>query len=379
MVLQYDDEAVVLAARGTFPGVIGKHCVARPASVRTPSEIAAELLRYLENQFSLGELYFSQDLAPISDGWETYVYHFQLQCAKPLPSEWRGPLTLRLFDGEGGRARSQHAFRVQSLMKRLDYPVPTTLCFEPKTTVLGGPFIIMRQICGPTYLQALLDHPLSMGAIARQMAALQRRLHRLPTEGFPVKRRSFLNRSLREIHDMISQLSLTGLSQGRAWLRANRPPEPDVPALLHLDFHPINLIQRGDGTTVVLDWDTADVGDPHADFGTSAMLIHCAPVEGSTMWEQLAINSGHRLFGRVYLRACRALAKLDDRKLIFYQALAAMHRLCCSWRLISDGPQIRGAKPSLDRQLSPIYLRALCRFFGQMTGVHTDLADHRET
>src|SRR5215471_13027654 len=53
---------------GAFPEIIGSHCVARPASCRSPSEIAAELLRYLERRYSLCELYFDQEPAPVTDG-----------------------------------------------------------------------------------------------------------------------------------------------------------------------------------------------------------------------------------------------------------------------------------------------------------------------
>jgi aminoglycoside phosphotransferase (APT) family kinase protein len=51
-----------------------------------------------------------------------------------------------------------------------------------------------------------------------------------------------------------------------AWLRAHAPASP-VTCLVHADFKPGNTLLTGDDVTLVLDWETAHLGDPHEDLG----------------------------------------------------------------------------------------------------------------
>lgn len=50
------------------------------------------------------------------------------------------------------------------------------------------------------------------------------------------------------------------------WLRAHAPSSPGT-VLVHGDFKPGNALLRGDGVGVVLDWETAHLGDPLEDLG----------------------------------------------------------------------------------------------------------------
>jgi aminoglycoside phosphotransferase (APT) family kinase protein len=85
-----------------------------------------------------------------------------------------------------------------------------------------------------------------------------------------------------------------------AWLRANKPASDDV-VLVHGDFKPGNTLIEGDRVAVVLDWETAHLGDPMEDLGwvtnpmragehqipgvweTEAMLDHYAAITGRTV------------------------------------------------------------------------------------------------
>jgi aminoglycoside phosphotransferase (APT) family kinase protein len=51
-----------------------------------------------------------------------------------------------------------------------------------------------------------------------------------------------------------------------AWLRAHAPSAPAT-TLVHADFKPGNVLLTGDRVTLVLDWETAHLGDPHEDLG----------------------------------------------------------------------------------------------------------------
>src|SRR6185503_6141739 len=59
---------------------------------------------------------------------------------------------------------------------------------------------------------------------------------------------------------------------------ANMPLERD--RLLHLDFHPLNVLGDGRRLTAVLDWTNAHAGDPRADFARTVTILRLSPPWG---------------------------------------------------------------------------------------------------
>ena len=364
---------VQLARRGKLPGrrsaSITSRRGARQVGVGTVTTLATELLRYLAQRFAVRGLQFRVGLTPVADGWETFVFHFQLQAPGTLPSQLSGPLTVRLRNGSQGIPRGRREFGILRCLHRLDYPVPAPICWEEDCAILGGPFLIMEQMVGPTLLERLLYHPWCVLDVAQRMAEMQVRLHRLPATCFPSSARPLLECSLAEMQDSMGRYRLPALASGLDWLRGHRPPAPTSPVIVHLDFHPLNLIQRDDERLAVLDWDTADVGDPHADLGTTLLLLHCAPNEGKNRWERMLIASGRSILSTVYLADCRRQMHVDDVKLAYYEAWALLRRLIRYGKYLRAGPQTIGAKPSLTRHLGRTHVESLGQRFQQLTGV----------
>jgi hypothetical protein len=50
---------------------------------------------------------------------------------------------------------------------------------------------------------------------------------------------------------LIHDYGLHGLIPGLNWLSAQRPAAPESPSILHLDFHPLNLV-HGQGFSLVV-------------------------------------------------------------------------------------------------------------------------------
>jgi aminoglycoside phosphotransferase (APT) family kinase protein len=337
--------------------------------VRTLDALGASLIRYLMRKFATPGLEFRVGLTPVEDGWESFIFHFELQAPRPLPAPLRGPLTLRLLSSRQGIPRGRRQFAVQRCLRQLGYPVPAPIGWEESCAILGGPFLIMEQIPGTTLLHHLLYGPWNVLQVAQQMADMQLRLHRLPTETFPNSRRPLLERSVAEMASLIHRLRLSALAPGIDWLRTHRPQEPAVPVIVHLDFHPLNLIQRDGRDLVVIDWDTADLGDPHADIATTLLLLRHAPNEGKNLWERLLIDTGRSILATVYLAICRRHMSIDDAKLAYYEAWAVLQRLVRYGKLLRAGPQAIGAKPSLCKHLSRDHVETLARRFQRLTGV----------
>ena len=53
---------------------------------------------------------------------------------------------------------------------------------------------------------------------------------------------------------------------------------PDAIALLHLDFHPLNVLIADGRVSAVLDWANARIGDPRADLARTASILDFAPL-----------------------------------------------------------------------------------------------------
>lgn len=51
-----------------------------------------------------------------------------------------------------------------------------------------------------------------------------------------------------------------------------------TPALLHLDYHPLNVLSDGHQITAVLDWVNAAVGDPRADLARTYTILRVEPL-----------------------------------------------------------------------------------------------------
>jgi aminoglycoside phosphotransferase (APT) family kinase protein len=60
----------------------------------------------------------------------------------------------------------------------------------------------------------------------------------------------------------------------RARLEALAPPQP---ALLHFDYHPLNVLTDGRQVTAVLDWTNVRIGDPRADVTRTFTILAVLP------------------------------------------------------------------------------------------------------
>jgi hypothetical protein len=69
------------------------------------------------------------------------------------------------------------------------------------------------------------------------------------------------------------------------------------------------------------------------------------------------------------LRDYRRHLPLEESKLTYYRALAALRRLCNYGRWQQDGPEISGNQPSMLQCITDSHRQALERYFLKWTGV----------
>jgi aminoglycoside phosphotransferase (APT) family kinase protein len=209
------------------------------------------------------------------------------------------------------------------------------------------------------------------------MAEAHVRLHRLPVEGLQPPRQPFLDRSLEDLGSVLADCGLRGLGAGYRWLADHRPLACEPPSLLHLDFHPDNVVMRQGRCQAVLDWSEADVGDRHADIGATLFLIEAAPVPRSTAWQDGLVPLGRWILRRRYLRAYRRLLAVDDERVRFYRAWAALRRLATYGCWLRSGPRAAGYQPEALARLHRRDVAAAEKYFHRWTGVSVRLGHTR--
>lgn len=120
---------------------------------------------------------------------------------------------------------------VMAHVRRHGYPAPAVRPAASRTD------LVMERLEGPTMLQAFAAGELDAAAAGALLARLLRELHAVP----------------------------------------GRSPRAPGLRVLHLDLHPDNVILTADGPSVI-DWGTAEDGDPGLDWGMSAVILAQAAV-----------------------------------------------------------------------------------------------------
>ena len=341
--------------------------------VASEPAVTGPLLDYLTARLGQPHLAYRDEPEPIPEGWETYIYRFQLENTAGMPSEFAGPLILRMYPNGRALPRLRQEDAALRFLNKCGYPVAEPLVCETDAAVLGGPFVIMKQVPGRTLLDHMLRRPWWIVPGPVRLAEAHVRLHQLPGEEFPCPAGPFLTRQLDGLRTDIAMFDLPGLLPGLAWLRRHRPaPVADV-SIVHLDFHPINVMMHQGCCRAVLDWGDSDVGDRHADVAVTLVLMKSVAVEVASAWHRLAIGTGRPWLYRWYLKAYRRRLPLEEERLRYYMAWAALRRLCRYGVWLRAGPQATGCKPTSLRHLTADRIDVLQRIFVRETGVGVHL------
>jgi aminoglycoside phosphotransferase (APT) family kinase protein len=239
--------------------------------------------------------------------------------------------------------------------------------------------MIMEAIPGEPMLALMLRRLMSIFWAPAAMARAQAQLHKLPTRGFPHFDKPFLHRRLAELRQAIANYDLSGLMPGLGWLRRYRPNLADAPCVVHLDFHPTNLIFHRWCFRGVVDWCESDLGDRHADLAVSLLLIDSTPLDNLTLRQGLVSRLGRYLLREFYLRTYRRILPIHGQRLRYYLAWAALARLARWGMWLRDSPLITGSKPSAVIHVTDEAIGFLEDYFETITGVaiHLRASQHR--
>lgn len=123
----------------------------------------------------------------------------------------------------------------------------------------GYPVLLLSWMPGRTVAHELLSRPWRVWKVGRAFGQVFADLHAVPAPAFLSQ----------QPETWIDWAGFDELS----WRERLRTASQHATTLLHLDYHPLNVMTDGNTITGVLDWRNALVGDPRADIARTVTIL----------------------------------------------------------------------------------------------------------
>lgn len=190
-------------------------------------------------------------VGPVGGGQDTAIWRVEVDGR---------PAALRLFRASqaGGVARERAAMQAA---RAAGLPAPAVLA---EGVWQDRPAVLLDWLPGRTLAAALAAQPWRLWPLAVAFGRMQARIHAVAAPA-----------ALGPAPD--AWLDWTGPEEAALQQRL-RLIAPAAAALLHLDYHPLNVLTDGRRITGVLDWTNARAGDPRADLARTAAMALLEPV-----------------------------------------------------------------------------------------------------
>jgi aminoglycoside phosphotransferase (APT) family kinase protein len=294
----------------------------------------------------------------ISDGWESDMYAFTVESG-PAGARQSQELVLRVYPAEDARAKSVREFRGMRLLHDAGYPVPRVLVLERENSALDRPFVIMERVQGQMMWPQLFGAPEGeKQELLTLFCKLFVRLHTLEWRPFVCaqdkpfasdhdrslqkclaayeggNRYALLNREIDRLGFLLARFPVRGFMPIVEWLDQRRDLVPcQRPSVVHLDYHPGNILLGEAGSATVIDWTQVDVSDHRFDLAWTLMLV--STYEGE-VWHQRILGEYERLAG----------ARAEQFEI--FEVFACVKRLYTVAAASTFGPATVGLRPSAE-------------------------------
>jgi len=194
------------------------------------------------------------DPVAITGGWETLLWHF----ATPDGAEHALRVYV-LYDAASVAQREQIATAACAAAGISTPRVETFGEFE------GWPAVVQTWCPGATLMSLIEGKPWRVYSLGRLFGQMHARLHTIPAppEFAATAPGDWLSRVLPEHLYLADRLQTAGTA---------------TDMLIHLDYHPLNVIVDRSGDASVIDWAYSAAGDVRADLALTAVTLEIAPV-----------------------------------------------------------------------------------------------------
>jgi aminoglycoside phosphotransferase (APT) family kinase protein len=195
---------------------------------------------------------------PVSGGADTLIWRVEAD----------GQVSaLRLFRPEQA-AMAQREVAAMTAARSAGVPVPRV---HAEGIWRGRPVLHMSWMPGRPLRDELCARPLPwrVRALGAQFGRMQAAVHAVPPPGA----------LLAHPTPWIDWADPDDALRDCLLLALDASHRPDALALLHLDFHPMNVLVSDGRVSAVLDWANARIGDPRADLARTASILQFAPLD----------------------------------------------------------------------------------------------------
>lgn len=237
-------------------------------------------------------------VTPVQGGSDTAIWQVE---------DENGTYALRLFRREQGETY-QRELAAMRLAQQAKLPVPTV---HASAFWQERPVMLLAWCAGSTVTQLLLQQPWRIWPLGRAFGRMQARIHAVSVDA--------------QGSDLAENWIAWSGAEDAALANRLRSLAPTQPALLHLDYHPLNVLANGNEITAVLDWANAQAGDPRADVARTYTILRVEPYNlGQPAW---LIGTVRRLLAWSWLRGYEEVAgPLRDMAPFYAWAGAVMQR-----------------------------------------------------
>lgn len=251
------------------------------------TNVQRKLLSFYKRRHTLHKDIEIHGIRKISDGWENEVYSFRMEYEKDPEQK---DLILRIYPGDYADRKAAREFNGMKKLHELGYPVPEVLILELDDSPFGKPFVIMERINGRS-MRSVIDE--ASQEKKKELLALFCRmfvdLHTLDWRPFAQDPSiyeagdpyAFINNLFSEAQGYIDRFQEKEFIPVLDWLKERYL---DVPcerlSVVHLDYHPDNILLRDNGGAFVIDWTNIDVADFRYDLAWTILLISTYGIPG---------------------------------------------------------------------------------------------------
>jgi Ser/Thr protein kinase RdoA (MazF antagonist) len=213
---------------------------------------------------------------------------------------WEDTQVLKLFLAGRDSAAIEAEARVSQIVHEAGVVTPGT---HGVVEVEGRQGIVYDRVLGAPMLGLLSAKPWKLFEFGRTLAELHVAVHQCSADALPSQRE--------QLERLIARAELPTAQRDLALARLLELPEGT--AICHGDFHPDNVLIDGDAATVI-DWTTACVGNPTADFAVTSLILNLGdPPPNASLWTRISIRVGRMLFSHAYTRRYRRLSRLSPQ------------------------------------------------------------------
>src|SRR3972149_6515130 len=243
------------------------------------NDIEQILEQYLQAKFSDKPALSFVRLNKLTDGWESDNYLLTVEFGE-VPRT-RTDWVCRIYSGVGRQAKAVQQVKSRERRRTTSYPVPQDLLLEAEHSPVDRPLIIMEYIQGEV-MWDLLDKATAdrQVQLIDQFCRLFVQLHALDWKQFDNSLPEynpffFIDSWLNEARCKLQNFPEVDGSPFLEWVAARRTLfSCEHPSPVHQDFHPGNILFRGDESAVVIDWTNFAVTDARFDLAWTLVLAH---------------------------------------------------------------------------------------------------------